>query len=133
MSTHVLLAAAALAWRLPSALLETHDNFVIRQLPTLQDLLDNRANNSHGGTTIRIEESAARRQSDELQESEFKLVTARLEHGVKAWRVHEAKRKHYESAVLANKTHDYQLKTPQAQPQGGGGAHEVNTRFHDHQ
>ena len=84
-----------------------HADFVFRQLPTLQYLLDNRAT-TNGNIDIRIEESAVRRLSNALQESEFKLVTARLEHGMKAWRAHEAKRNHYESAVLANK-HNYQL------------------------
>ena len=56
--------------------------------------MDNRAKHQHGDIDISIEESSVRRQSDELQESEFKLVTARLEHGVKAWRVHEAQSKH---------------------------------------
>ena len=39
----------------------------------------------HGNIDISIEDPAVCRQSDELQESEFKLVAARLEHDVKAW------------------------------------------------
>ena len=52
-----------------SAMLDKSDSFVIRQLPTLKDLLDNRANNPNGDIDISIEESSMRRQIDELQES----------------------------------------------------------------
>ena len=70
------------------------------------------------------------RQNDEFQESEFKLVTARLEHGMKAWRVHEAQSKHYESAVFSSKTR-LPVETPQAQLQGGGGVHEDEHSFRE--
>ena len=69
-----------------------------------------------------------RRQSVGLQESEFKLVTARLDHDMKAWRVHEAKCKHYESAVFAKKQ-DYQLKRHKHSFKAAEEFMRVNTRF----
>lgn len=86
---------------LSSVLLDKHDGFTIRAVPTLKELLDKLNTNPSGDIDISMEESAVCKQSTDLQESGFNLVMSRLRYDIKCWRVFEAKNKNYDKAVFA--------------------------------
>ena len=92
-----------------SAMIDKSDTFTIRDVPCLKDLLDQVSGSGSADVHISMEEQAVKRQSADLQESEFKLLLKHIEYDCKVWRVYESKVSNHEKAMYWKKQ-DYNLK-----------------------
>lgn len=72
-----------------SALTEKAANFTIRDVPTLQVLLDIVRPTGH--VWLQPEEADVQRQSEELESHSFELVMKKLTYDANLWRVHKSK------------------------------------------